>query len=195
MAGLPDFFQIAEGQQFIFDVTASFSPADAATDWTIGTPTDVPLTQNALANNAGRQSDKMSFGVDRAEAYACFAAADFTGKVPIQGNLMSYLWLPSVSNTQGTGNIAGNSGADASAPGGALGSLLIGDFVDLAIPIGVLRIHDGVAVQNGFVGILFPPSQYGQMLVFNESGDALMADDVENHVVLNPLVRKVEDTI
>lgn len=190
---LPDEFVLLEGTQFIFNVSGSFSPVDPATDWTIGSPTNVVLTQSALANGAGRQSDKMDFGANRAEAYACYSAADFTGETPTQGEVVRYLWLPSTHTTQANGNIAGNSGADAAAPGGALGSLTIADFVALAIPIGNLRVHDGVAVQNGFVGILFPTSRYGQMLVFNESGDAFEADDVENHVVLNPLVRKAID--
>lgn len=191
---LPDEFVLQEGTQFRFFVTGSFSPVDPATDWTIGTPTDTGvLTLAAVADGAGRQSTKVDLGANRAEAYACFGCVDFTGETPTIGEVIEYYWLPSTHATQANGNVAGNSGADADAPGGALGTILLAEFKKQAIFIGNLIIHDGAVVQNGFVGILFPPSRYGQLLVINESGDVFEADDVEMHQVLNPIVRKVVD--
>jgi len=174
--------------QIRFFVTGSFSPADAATDWTIGTPTDVVLTLASVATAAGRQSTKVDLGAVRAEEYACFGCVDFTGETPTLGQTVDYYWAPSTHTTQANGNVAGNSGADGACPDGALGTILLAEFVKQCVFIGSLVIHDGASVQNGFVGILRPPSRYGQMIVVNSSGDAFEADDVEAHTVLNPLV-------
>ena len=46
-------------------------------------------------------------------------------------------------------------------------------------------------VQNGFVGYLVPPSRYGQLIVVNQSGDVLEADDVENAAWLTAMLDQV----
>lgn len=178
--------------QIRFFVTGSFSPADAATNWTIGTPTDVALTLSAVANAAGRQSLKVDLGALRAERYAVFGCVDFTLETPTQGERIDYYWLPSTIVTQGSGNVVGNSGADAAAPDGALGSATLADMKAMAQFIGSLIIHDGASVQNGYVGIFSPAERFGQLLVVNESGDAFEADDVEMHQVMNPIVREIQ---
>lgn len=183
---------VKDGTQIRFFVTGSFSPADPATNWTIGTPTDVVLTQSALANAAGRQSTKVDLGATRAREYAVFAAVDFTGETPTAGALVHYYWAPSTSGTQANGNVAGNSGADGAAPDGALGSITLTEFIAQCQLIGSLKVHDGAVVQNGFVGIFCPSTRYGQMVVVNNSGDVFEADDVENHVVMNPLIDEVQ---
>ncbi|HDY65736.1 MAG TPA: hypothetical protein ENH84_05845, partial [Phycisphaerae bacterium] len=101
--------------QLRFFVTASFSPADAATDWTIGTPTDVVLTLASLANDGARQSTKVDLGAVRAPLYAVYATVDFTGETPTQGETVEYYWAPSTHTTQANANVVGNSGADAAA--------------------------------------------------------------------------------
>jgi hypothetical protein len=180
------------GTQIRFFVTGSFSPADAGTNWTIGTPTDVVLTLSALANAAGRQSAKVDLGATRAAAYELLGCVDFTGETPVAGERVDYYWAPSTSGTQGSGNVAGNSGADGAAPDGALGSITLPEFLKQCIFIGSLVVHDGGVVQNGFVGILHPPGRYGQLIVVNESDDAFEADDVEMHQVLNPIVDEAQ---
>jgi hypothetical protein len=179
--------------QIRFFVTGSFSPADAATNWTIGTPTDVVLTLASLANGAGRQSDKVDLGAVRADRYAVFGCVDFTGETPTDGNTVDYYWLPSTHTTQANGNIAGNSGADAAAPGGALGAITLAQMILQAQFIGSLVVHDGAGggggvVQNAPVGVFSPMERYGQLLVVNNSGDAFEADDVEMHQVMNPII-------
>lgn len=181
---------VKEGTHIGLGVSGSFSPADAGTQWvsSIG----VVLTLSALADGAGRQSDKMDLGATRARRYALLAAVDFTGETPTSGEILHYYWLPSTSTTQGTGNVAGNSGADAAAPGGALGSITLAEFALQGIFIGSFVNHDGAVVQNGPVGVFEPPTRYGQLLVINDSGDALEADDVENHHALIPIVDEVQ---
>lgn len=182
------------GAQFRFCVSGSFSPADAATDWTVGSPTNVTLTQASLASAAGRQSDKCDLGATRARRYACHAALDFTGETPTTTGRGDYYWLPSTSGTQANGNVAGNSGADGAAPDGALGSITLAELIKQSsvLYIGSLWTHDGAVVQNAFVGFLEPPTRYGQMLVVNNSGDLLENDDVENHVVITEVLDEVQ---
>ena len=189
---MPNEVLVKSGTQIRFFVTGSFSPADAGTNWTSGTPTDVVLTLASLANAAGRQSDKVDLGPTRAKVYECLGCVDFTGETPTAGSLVDYYWLPSTSTTQANGNVAGNSGADAAAPGGALGSITLDEFRQMGIFIGSLKIHDGAVVQNGYVGSFSPPTRYGQLLVINNSGDAFEADDVEMHQVLNPVVDEIQ---
>lgn len=191
---LPDELVLQVGTQIRFFVTGSFSPVDVATNWTIGTPTDVVLTLSALADGAGRQSNKVDLGADRAPSYELLGCVDFTGETPTTGEVVEYWWLPSTHTTPANGNVAGNSGVDGAAPDGALGSITLTEFKNIGGQfIGKLRIHDGAVVQNGFVGILRPTARYGQLLVINESGDAFEADDVEMHQVLNPIRERIID--
>ncbi len=181
------------GAQIRFIASTGFSPADAGTDFTIGTPTDFDLTLSAVADDAGRQSAKADLGATRARGYEVLAAVDFTGETPVQDTKVHFYWAPSTHATAANGNVAGNSGADAAAPDGALGSLTIDDFIAQCDYIGSLHIHDGASVQNGLVSKRFEPSsRYGQMIVVNRSGDAFEADNVEAHVVMNPIVDEIQ---
>ena len=180
--------QVSVGTQIRFFVTGSFSPADPGTNYTIGTPTDVVLTLSGLADGAGRQSTKVDLGATRSYAYEVLGCVDFTNEAPTSGNSVDYYWLPSTSTTQANGNVAGNSGADAAAPGGAVpGALSVTEFASMGQYIGSLTVSDDGSVQNGFVGVFFPSSRYGQLLVVNNSGDVFEADDVEMHQVFNPI--------
>lgn len=174
--------------QIRFCVAGSFSPADAATNWTIGTPTDAVLTLNNVANGAARQSDKVDLGTPRPPRYALFGCVDYTGETPSAIGQTDYYWAPSTSSTQANGNVAGNSGADGAAPDGALGSITLAEFLLQCIYIGSLYTHDGAVVQNGFVGVFQPPTQWGQLVVVNNGGDTYEQDDVEAHQVMNPIV-------
>lgn len=180
------------GSQIRFCVAGSFSPADSGTDWTVGTPTDVAVTLSAVATGAARQSAKVDLGATRAARYEVLGCVDFTGETPTAGYTVDYYWAPSTSTTAGNGNVAGNSGADAACPDGALGSITLAEFLKQCQFIGSLVVHDGGSVQNGLVGVFSPSSRYGQLIVVNNSGDAFEADDVEAHQVFNPIVDEVQ---
>lgn len=180
------------GTQIRFCVSGSFSPADSGTNWTIGSPTNVALTLSGVASAAGRQSAKADLGATRAAAYELLGCVDFTGETPSATGQVDYYWAPSTNSTAGDGNVAGNSGGDAAAPDGALGSITLAEFLRQCIYIGSLFTHDGASVQNGFVGILRPTTRYGQLIVVNNGGDAFEADDVEAHQVLTPIVDEVQ---
>lgn len=177
--------------QVRFFITGSFAPADDGTNWTIGTPLDVVLTLASLAAAAGRQSTKVDLTATRAEQYDVFGCVDFTGETPAAGTI-DYYWAPSTDTTEAEGNIAGNSGADGACPAGALGTILLAEFLKWCQFIGSLTVHDGASVQNGFVGRFSPVSRYGQLIVVNNSADAFEDDDVEAHQVMNPVVREIQ---
>jgi hypothetical protein len=179
--------------QIRFFVSGSFSPAAAGTNWTIGTPTDAALTLNNLGNGAGRQSAKVDLGATRSAAYALLGCVDYTGETPTAGGRTDYYWAPSVSGTTATGNVAGNNGTDAAAPGGAVpAGLTLAEFLRMCIYVGSLIQSDDAAVQNGFVGILRPPTRYGQLVVVNNGGDVYEQDDVEAHQVLTPVTDEIQ---
>lgn len=180
------------GGQIRFFVTGSFSPADAGTNWTIGTPTDVALTLAGVASAAARQSAKADLGATRAARYEVLGCVDFTDETPLATGQIDYYWAPSTSGTAGNGNVAGNSGDDAACPDGALGSITLAEFLKQCLYIGSLFVHDGACVQNGFVGVFAPPGRYGQLIVVNNGGDAFENDDVEMHQVLNPIVDELQ---
>jgi len=181
------------GTQIRFCVAASFNPADTSTNWTIGTPTDAAITLASLANAAARQSIKIDLGEKRAASFAVLAAVDFTGETPTQNLRVDFYWAPSVSGTAEVGNVAGQHGADAAFPDASvLGSATQADCLKWCQFIGSLVVHDGASVQNGFVGVFSPVSRYGSLVVVNNSGDAFEADDVENHVVFNPIVDEIQ---
>ena len=176
------------GTQFIFNVAGDLSPADPATDYSLAGATDVLLTLSAVADTAARQSSKADLGVNRARLYSITVAVDFTGETPSATGQIDYYWAPSTVVTQATANVAGNSGADADAPDGALGAITLLEFLKQCDPIGSLFIHDGAVVQNGFVGRYEMPTQFGQLIVVNNGGDAFENDDVEMHQVLVPVI-------
>jgi len=184
---------VGVGTQIRFCVSGSFSPADAGTNWTITGFTNAALTLAGVVNGEGRQSDKIDLGEYRADSFEVLGCVDYTGETPTQDTYVDYYWLPSTSTTEANGNVLGNSGADADAPGGAVGTPTIADMIQKADYIGSLHIHDGGAVQNGFVGEFSPTSRYGQLLVVNNGGVAFEDDDVEMHQVMNPIVDQFQD--
>lgn len=184
---------IEVGTQFRFCVSGSFSPASAKSNFTIGSPTNVVLTPGALANAAGRQSDKADLGVNRAPRYNCGISLSFSGETPTAGERVDVFWAPSVSSTAAQGNIAGNSGVDAAAPGSALPTgLTLDEFLAQCIFIGSLITSDDATVQCATgIGILVPPTRYGQIVVVNRSGDAFANSAAEFAVYLDPMIDDV----
>lgn len=176
--------------QICFCVSGSLSPSDVATDMRIGTPTNVALTLANIGNDAGRQSLKVDLGAERAPEYDVFSAIDCSGMTT--GEVIEFYWAPSTHATQANGNVAGNSGGDAGCPDGALGSITLNEFLKLCQKIGVLVVHDGTAVQNGYVGRFSPAARYGQMIVVNRGGASFVNANDESHVVMNPLVLEVQ---
>lgn len=189
---MPNEVLVKQGTQIVFGAAATWNPADNGTNFAEGDAITDEMGMSAIANGAGVQSIKIDLGATRAARYTVLGAFDFTGETPSAGGSVDLYWAPSTSGTQATGNIAGNSGADAACPNGALGSITLAEFVDMCQFIGSLRTHDGAVVQNGYVGTFSPIHRYGQMIVVNNAGDAFEADEVEHHIVMNPVVDEIQ---
>lgn len=177
-----------------FLVSGSYVAVDPGTDHTdsVVTPVNNLLTLAGVADGEARQSDKADLGENWASVQEVFGAFDFTDEEPGGGGSVDVHWAPSTSATTGTGNIAANSGSDADAPGGALGTILLAEFLRWCIPIGSLDIHDGAVVQNGYIGKFTPPTQWGQIIVANNSGDVFEDDNVEMAVWVNAVAMQLK---
>ena len=174
--------------QFRFIAATGFSPTDPGTDYSLGTPTDVLLTLSGVGDGAARQSSICDLGENRAEAYACIVAVDYTGETPGTDGSIVIDWAPSHSVTAANANVAGNSGLDAAAPGGALGGITLSEFLRQCENVGTLLTHDGASVQVGPAGVLYPTSRFGQIILSNDGGDVFEADNVEMAVWLTAIL-------
>jgi len=177
-------------KQIVFaDHANDFSPA-AANDLRISTDggkeADYDIQLANVADDAARQSVKADLGENRAAEYTVRAAFEFAA-TPTAGETVDLFWAPSHKSTAGTGNPGGVSGADAAYDGygsnldAALEQLeFIGPFVATA--------QATPTVQVGEVGVFAPGERYGSLVVVDRSGAAFHSDDVESHVVFDPIV-------
>lgn len=177
-------------KQIVFaDHGGDFGPA-AANDLRIstdgGNEADYDLELASVADDAARQSVKADLGENRAMEYAVRAAFEFAA-TPTAGETVELYWAPSHSATAGNGNPANVTGADAAYAGysanldASLKHLdYIGPFIVTANPTGV--------IQSSKVAVFSPDQRYGSLVVVDRSGAAFHSDDVESHVVFDPIV-------
>ena len=145
--------------------------------------TEVQLTLAALADAAARQSTKVDLGATRAAQYAVRVAIEMD-VAPTAGEAVYIYWSASESGTAGTGNDGGCSGADGAYQAGSEA-----EWVKQLQLIGVLTLTaDADVAQIGTVGMFTPPSRYGQVVVWNEAGQAFEAADNTMFVALVPIV-------
>ena len=180
-------------KQMVFaDVGGDFSPtaANDLRDGTAGNRTDTQWASASLANGSYRQSAKCDLSTDRAPSYVARMAVEIAA-TPTAGNLIELYWAPSYSATAGNGNPGGVSGSDAAYTGYSSNAdasvrqlQYIGAFICTA--------QATATVQVGIVGVFEPQERYGSLVVKNSSGAAFFTDDVEIHVVLDPIVPEIQ---
>lgn len=181
-------------KQIVFcDSANDFSPT-TANDLRLsdsGSRTNVALQMASVANAAARQSAKVDLGDKRATAYAVRAAFELAA-TPTAGNIIRLYWASSQSSTAANGNPGAVSGSNAAYTGYSSNleaSLLqlqfIGAFTCTAQATGTIQVAD--------VGQFSPGERYGSLVVVNSSGAAMHSDDVEIHVVFDPLVVEVQN--
>lgn len=171
----------------------SFNATDPGTDHSTATPTAVVITLGALANGSIWQSVKGALPNPQARAWKVWIAVDYTGEVPVVGQSVDLAWAPSTSATQANGNVAGNSGADAVAGDGGLGSITETEFFNICQFIGSFRLHNGAVVQNGPVAVFSPLSAWGQMVVRNAGGAPFEASELQMAIWMEPLSDEFQD--
>lgn len=170
------------------DHAGDFSPT-AANNLQESTPTTCQLSLASVADTAARQSAKVDLGADFAEEYDVRAAFELAA-TPTAGEVIELYWAPSNSATAGTANPGSASGSDAAYTGyGTLSAAVkqlmrIGTFVCTA--------NATTTVQVAYCGRFRPGHRYGSLVVKNESGAAFHSDDVECHVVFDPVIPEVQ---
>lgn len=187
---MPNEILLKVGTQISFaDHAGDFSPT-AANSLEQGTPTDVQLSLASVADTAARQSAKVDLGATRAALYSVMAAFELAA-TPTAGEVIELYWAASPDSTAANGNPGGVSGSDAAYAGYSSNLaasvkqlLFIGSFI--------CTVQVTTTVQIAYVGVFSPPERYGSLIVKNESGAAFHSDDVECHVVFNPIVDEIQ---
>jgi len=178
------------GTQLSFaDHAGDFSPA-AGNSLEQGTPTDVQLSLASIADAASRQSAKVDLGATRARTYEVIAAIEFAA-TPTAGELVHFYWAPSPDATAANGNPGGCSGSDAAYAGY---SSNMADSLRQLMHVGVMEVTVQVTttVQIARCGRFQSPTRYGSLVVRNESGASFHSDDVESHVIIEPIIDEVQ---
>jgi hypothetical protein len=181
-------------QIVLADHATDFSPT-AANDLRVSSDgsneLDVQLDLTSVADAAARQSAKWDFGAHWAECYLVRAAFELAA-TPTAGDLIELYFGWSHHATAGTGNPAALTGGDAAYTG--YSSNLSDSVKQLFGPLLFTCTAQATGtVQVATVGVVYPRSRYGILVVKNESGAAFHSDAVESHVVLDPVVPEFQD--
>ena len=178
--------------QVFADHATDFSPAAATDirDSVAGNRNTVQIITAALANGAARQSDKADLGENFAQAYAVRGAIEFAA-TPTTGNIVEFYWAPSQAPTAANANPGGVTGADAAYAGYSANldeSVLQLEYIGAF----VVTIQITGTVQIAEIGVFSPTQRYGTLVIKNESNAAIHSDDVECHIVFDPIVPEVQ---
>ena len=171
------------------DFGGDFSPT-GANDLRFSTPTSSQIILAGLADGAAAQSNKIDFGTNRAEVYKVRAAFEMAA-TPVSGDVIELYWAASSSSTPATGNpggVIGASGTYAGYSANLASSIRQLDFIGIF----VCTVQVTAVVQVAEVGMFIPSERYGSLVVKNESAAAFHSDDVECHVVFDPIVPETQ---
>ena len=171
------------------DHANDFNPT-AANDLRKGTDTEVQLILAAVADGAARQSTKADLTINRAQVYKVRAAFEMAA-TPDDGQMVELYWAPSSSSTPATGNPAFVTGADAAYAGYSANLASSVLQLDL-IGVFVCTVQTTATIQVAEIGFFSPSERYGSLIVKNESNAAFHSDDVEIHVVFDPIIPEVQ---
>ncbi len=173
------------------DFGADFNPT-AANDLrhAAAVDTEVQMALASVADGAAWESAKADLGENRATECHVRAAFEMAA-TPVEGDVVELYWAPSQHSTPANGNPGGASGASGAYAGYAANLaasvkqlIFIGPFVCTA--------NLTATVQVAEVGTFSPPERYGSLIVKNESGAAFHSDDVECHVVFDPIIPEIQ---
>ena len=169
------------------DHAGDFSPTN---DLQVGTPTEVQMSFVGVADTEARQSDKVDLGATRASTYEMMASLEFA-TAPTVGDSVDFYWAPSSSSVSGTANPGGVDGVDSDYTGYNSDMTSASKQLDY---MGSAILVTGVTpvVQVSYCGVFSPSNRYGTLVARNVSGSDIHSDDVECHIVLNPIVDEVQ---
>lgn len=179
------------GTQLVFaDHAGDFVGGAAKTSLEVaGTDVQIALT-GLVKSGTGRESAKFDFGATRASRYSLGASLEFAG-APVVGELVNFYLAPSPISTAANGNPQSIDGVDAAAPSG---HSTLQELIDASMWIGrfICSADATATVQTAWCGSFVPPERYGILIVVNNTAQDFHSDDVEIHVVMNPIITQVQ---
>lgn len=161
---------------------------------------DIPIAQTdqidltSLANGGARQSDKFDFGETSTGEWAdlydvhCEFEVDVA---PASGEVVSVYIAPSDEPGAALGNPGGIVGADGAYTGTA-GDSLADSLKTLEFIGDVICTSDADPVMQIKTLGYSPIHRYGTLVVFNQSGQAFVADATHHYVRFTPVVPEVQ---
>lgn len=178
-------------KQIVFaDHAGDFNPAAAndLRDTTSGNRTNVQNALAGVANAAYWQSAKFDFGVVRAQQYDIRGALKNVA-TPSAGNAID-MWLsPSHHATAANANTGGASGSSAAYTGYSSNAAAASKQL---IWIGCFIATTQTTVQVLAGGRFSPTARYGSLILLNGFNSAFYTDDIEIHVVFDPVVPQAQ---
>lgn len=181
-------------KQIVFaDHAGDFSPAAAndlrkTTDGSM--ELDVQLSLASVANGGFRQSAKFDFGENWAQEYQARGAFEIAA-TPTAGRTVNAFLAYSHSATAGTGNSGNASGSDAAYTGySSNGAASVLQLHQISAFVVTAQATSTVQVIEGWR--FTPIGRYACLVVHDDTAAALHSDDVEMHIVLNPVVTEVQ---
>ena len=171
------------------DHADDFSPT-ALNNLQFSTPTTSQIALTGLADAAAVQSTKVDLGANRAQTYKVRAAFEMAA-TPTAGDLIELYWGPSSSSAADTGNPGGVTGTSSAYTGYSANLAASVKQLDF-IGVFVCTVQTTPTVQVAEIGFFSPSERYGTLIVKNESNAAFHSDDVESHVVFDPVVPEVQ---
>ena len=154
-------------------------------DLSTGTPTVVDLTLDeggtGLADQAAVNSDQVDLTAVWPERFTLIAALEWFAAVSA-GEAVNFYWSYSANSGVGVGNPGSPDGVDGLyAPSGFTDD----EGVKQMLFIGSHINNGNIGVQIAAIGVLSPPTRFGQLIAFNDSGALLCGtDDIESSVLM-----------
>jgi len=186
-----EILQKASTTQIVFaDHANDFAPATGS-DLRRGTPTNYEMQTASVADTAAVQSDKFNLGATHAALFDLIAALELAATGLTAGEIIEFYVAWSAISSAANGNPGGIVGANGAYAGY---SSNLGDSVKQLDLIGTFVVtgQATATVQIAHCGLFVPKEQYGTLVLKNESGAAIHTDDVECHVVFQPIVDEVQ---
>lgn len=172
---------------FADHTSGDFNPS-AANDLQQGTPTEVELELASVGDDAARESDQVDLGEKRARSYSVMAAIEWS-TAPDTGEAVEFYWAASPDSTAANGNPGYVTGSEGAYSGGVA---TLDEGLDQLEFIGVLKCSADATTQIQHIGTFTPPERYGTLVVVNRSGQSFDTDDIQSHVVFNPIVDEIQ---
>ncbi len=144
----------------------------------------------SLADGGARQSNKFDFGATRARMYNVAVSVEID-VAPVSGTVVDIYLAPSIVSGAALENPGGIVGADGAYTGTA-GDSLADSLKQLDFIGSVICTLDADPVMQNQNFVYAPHARYGTLVVFNQSGQAFVADATHHYIIFEPIVDEIQ---